>query len=337
MRYFSLVLLAFVLSCSSEVDLTTLEGRTMGTTYRVLVRSESAGFDAAKLHKMIDQELIYINKLMSTYDVNSEISRFNRSAQITPFNLSSETTEVLAFSLQLARQTQGAFDPTVSPLVNLWGFGPVRSDAKIPPADAISRVRAEIGFDALALDATDNTLRSQLPRQLDLSAVAKGYAVDRLAAILIEAGLSHFLVEVGGELVAKGTKFEDVPWRVAIESPDPVNRGIFKALSLRDKAVATSGDYRNFFESNGQRYSHTLDPRTGSPVDHTTVSVTVLADTAMVADGWATALNVLGLDEGLKLANERGLAALFISRTDTSERRQSYESDTMKAYLEEAR
>lgn len=337
MRYFSLVLLAFVLSCSSEVDLTTLEGRTMGTTYRVLVRSESAGFDAAKLHKMIDQELIYINKLMSTYDVNSEISRFNRSAQITPFKLSSETTEVLAFSLQLARQTQGAFDPTVSPLVNLWGFGPVRSDAKIPPADAISRVRAEIGFDALALDATDNTLRSQLPRQLDLSAVAKGYAVDRLAAILIEAGLSDFLVEVGGELVAKGTKFEDVPWRVAIESPDPVNRGIFKALSLRDKAVATSGDYRNFFESNGQRYSHTLDPRTGSPVDHTTVSVTVLADTAMVADGWATALNVLGLDEGLKLANERGLAALFISRTDTSERRQSYESDTMKAYLEEAR
>jgi len=337
MRYFSLVLLAFVLSCSSEVDLTTLEGRTMGTTYRVLVRSESAGFDAAKLHKMIDQELIYINKLMSTYDVNSEISSFNRSAQITPFKLSSETTEVLAFSLQLARQTQGAFDPTVSPLVNLWGFGPVRSDAKIPPADAISRVRAEIGFDALALDATDNTLRSQLPRQLDLSAVAKGYAVDRLAAILIEAGLSHFLVEVGGELVAKGTKFEDVPWRVAIESPDPVNRGIFKALSLRDKAVATSGDYRNFFESNGQRYSHTLDPRTGSPVDHTTVSVTVLADTAMVADGWATALNVLGLDEGLKLANERGLAALFISRTDTSERRQSYESDTMKAYLEEAR
>jgi len=337
MRYFSLVLLAFVLSCSSEVDLTTLEGRTMGTTYRVLVRSESAGFDAAKLHKMIDQELIYINKLMSTYDVNSEISRFNRSAQITPFKLSSETTEVLAFSLQLARQTQGAFDPTVSPLVNLWGFGPVRSDAKIPPADAISRVRAEIGFDALALDATDNTLRSQLPRQLDLSAVAKGYAVDRLAAILIDAGLSHFLVEVGGELVAKGTKFEDVPWRVAIESPDPVNRGIFKALSLRDKAVATSGDYRNFFESNGQRYSHTLDPRTGSPVDHTTVSVTVLADTAMVADGWATALNVLGLDEGLKLANERGLAALFISRTDTSERRQSYESDTMKAYLEEAR
>jgi thiamine biosynthesis lipoprotein len=337
MRYFSLVLLAFVLSCSNEVDLTTLEGRTMGTTYRVLVRSESAGFDAAKLHKMIDQELIYINKLMSTYDVNSEISRFNRSAQITPFKLSSETTEVLAFSLQLARQTQGAFDPTVSPLVNLWGFGPVRSDAKIPPADAISRVRAEIGFDALALDATDNTLRSQLPRQLDLSAVAKGYAVDRLAAILIEAGLSDFLVEVGGELVAKGTKFEDVPWRVAIESPDPVNRGIFKALSLRDKAVATSGDYRNFFESNGQRYSHTLDPRTGSPVDHTTVSVTVLADTAMVADGWATALNVLGLDEGLKLANERGLAALFISRTDTSERRQSYESDTMKAYLEEAR
>ena len=337
MRYFSLVLLAFVLSCSSEVDLTTLEGRTMGTTYRVLVRSESAGFDAAKLHKIIDQELIYINKLMSTYDVNSEISRFNRSAQITPFKLSSETTEVLAFSLQLARQTQGAFDPTVSPLVNLWGFGPVRSDAKIPPADAISRVRAEIGFDALVLDATDNTLRSQLPRQLDLSAVAKGYAVDRLAAILIEAGLSHFLVEVGGELVAKGTNFEDVPWRVAIESPDPVNRGIFKALSLRDKAVATSGDYRNFFESNGQRYSHTLDPRTGSPVDHTTVSVTVLADTAMVADGWATALNVLGLDEGLKLANERGLAALFISRTDTSERRQSYESDTMKAYLEEAR
>ena len=309
----------------------------MGTTYRVLVRSESAGFDAAKLHKIIDQELLYINNLMSTYDVNSEISRFNRSAQITPFKLSSETTEVLAFSLQLARQTQGAFDPTVSPLVNLWGFGPVRSDAKIPPADAISRVRAEIGFDALALDATDNTLRSQLPRQLDLSAVAKGYAVDRLAAILIEAGLSHFLVEVGGELVAKGTKFEDVPWRVAIESPDPVNRGIFKALSLRDKAVATSGDYRNFFESNGQRYSHTLDPRTGSPVDHTTVSVTVLADTAMVADGWATALNVLGLDEGLKLANERGLAALFISRTDTSERRQSYESDTMKAYLEEAR
>jgi len=309
----------------------------MGTTDRVLVRSESAGFDAAKLHKIIDQELLYINKLMSTYDVNSEISRFNRSAQITPFKLSSETTEVLAFSLQLARQTQGAFDPTVSPLVNLWGFGPVRSDAKIPPADAISRVRAEIGFDALALDATDNTLRSQLPRQLDLSAVAKGYAVDRLAAILIEAGLSHFLVEVGGELVAKGTKFEDVPWRVAIESPDPVNRGIFKTLSLRDKAVATSGDYRNFFESNGQRYSHTLDPRTGSPVDHTTVSVTVLADTAMVADGWATALNVLGLDEGLKLANERGLAALFISRTDTSERRQSYESDTMKAYLEEAR
>ena len=203
-------------------------------------------------------------------------------------------------------------------MVNLWGFGPAKSQNQIPEQDDIQAMMLQVGSDAINLRQSDKgfELRLTSQRYIDLSAIAKGDAVDVLGHLLQKQGIDNYLVEVGGEIIAHGIKPENKPWRIAIEAPNDDGRSVQIIIPLSSMGVATSGDYRNFFEQDGQRFSHTIDGRTGYPVKHNLASVSVLHESVAMADAWATALTVLGAEEGLKLAEEHSLAAYFIVRTD---------------------
>lgn len=331
MRYVFVLLIALTSGCRDESGPFELTGNTMGTTYRILIANPTSAANLSETHKEIDRKLININKLMSTYDPDSEISRFNQAAPGTPFSLHFDTANVLAFSLALAVKTGGGFDPTIGPLVELWGFGHTSAIAQPPVKDQIQTVRQRVGYESLQLDMSAPAVTTSTQRQLDFSATAKGFAVDALAVILEQRGHSNFLVEIGGELFSRGEKRPGQPWRVAIEMPSSAARAIYRAFPLIDSAIATSGDYRNYFESNGQRFSHTIDPRTGYPVTHATTSVTVVAPTTMVADGWATALNVLGPVAGMQLAADQNLAVVMLVIED--DELKALESQAFKDYL----
>jgi len=288
----------------------------MGTTWAVRVVTVDAWPRAERdrVAGEIQAVLDDVDSKMSHYDPSSELSRFNRGRTTRPFPVSAETFEVFRQARRLSEATAGALDVTVAPLVNAWGFGPVEPDRFPPDADRLSRALDHVGYAGIELDEAGSTLRKADPAiEVDLSAVAKGYGVDLVAAALRGEGLDRYLVEVGGEIVASGTNHLDGPWRIGIESP-VAGAGIQRVVPLRDRAMATSGDYRNRREVEGGWVSHTIDPRTGRPVEHRLASVSVIADRCVVADGLATALEVLGPDDGYALAVERGWAALFLIR-----------------------
>jgi thiamine biosynthesis lipoprotein len=254
---------------------------------------------------------------MSTYRDDSELSRFNRFAANEPFPVAPETLEVFRIAREVSDLSGGAFDVTVGPLVAAWGFGATDRVPAPPSAAEITALRARVGFDRIEIDPGAGTLtKTRADVESDLSAIAKGYAVDQVAAALRELGHGNFLVEVGGEVRAGGRRLDGALWRVAIEKPDSALRGIYEVVSLRDVALATSGDYRNYYEVGGRRISHTIDPRTARPIDHTLASVSVLHADAVHADALATALNVLGPEAGYALAEREGLAAYFLVRRD---------------------
>jgi thiamine biosynthesis lipoprotein len=294
-----------------------LSGRTMGTTYSVKYRP---GQDAPSLQTMqieADALLTGINQTLSTYDPESELSRFNRMRTTDWVPASASLLAVLKAAREIGVQSDGAFDITVGPLVNLWGFGPEFHPDRIPLKADIAAARARSGPDKLTLRDTQPAIRKHRPDVfLDLSGIAKGYGVDRVAELMATYGIEHYMIEIGGEVRVRGLKERDTPWRIAIEKPLPGERSVQTMLALSDIALATSGNYRNFFELDGRRYSHTIDPATGWPVDHPLVSVTVLADTSMRADAWATAFQVLGPERGMALAEQLGLPVLFIVERD---------------------
>ena len=290
-------------------------GPTMGTTYIVKVVPTDDYSDAlnTELAHRISDALENVNALMSTYQPDSELSRFNASRSLEPFSISKETAEVFACAQAVSRATNGALDVTIGPLVNAWGFGPeVRSGV---PGDAeIDALRKRVGYEKLVLDLDNNTIRKTIPDlYCDLSAVAKGYAVDRVAELLEAMGLDYF-VEVGGEVRARGVDDAGRPlWTAGIEQPIPDRRVVYRVVPMAEGALATSGGYRNFYEENGERISHTIDPRTGRPVRHPPGSVSVLDARCAVADAYATALVVLGPEAGYALAVELDLPALFLT------------------------
>ena len=293
-------------------------GETMGTTYSV-----QAVCAEPPAEQQIAAVLAEVDRRMSTYDAASELSRFNRAGVGQPFAVSAPLAKVVAAAMRLAEETKGAFDPTVAPLVALWGFGARASASAVPPTAAeISTVRAQVDYRQLVLRQQPPALVKRLPLTLDLSAVAKGYAVDRVAAMLAAAGCDSYLVEVGGELRAAGGGPGGRPWRIGVESPaggEPV-----AALALFEGAVATAGNYRQTRSLGGRRVSHVVDPRSGYPVAHRLASVTVVAPTALAADGYATALLVLGPDAGRQFAERAGVAALFLTEGAAGlERRQT--------------
>lgn len=300
------------------------EGVIMGTVYHVtwvpaaVTSSEGAADESEKrlateevrIGEGIYRELNQVDEAMSTYKADSELSRFNQAPINSWITVSEPLGAVLDMASRINQESGGAFDVTVGPLVNLWGFGPERKEDRVPTAEEIETVRALVGQSLLQKDETGRLLRSA-PIYIDLSAIAKGYAVDRVAAYLEGQGIARYLVEVGGEIRLKGPKSNGEPWRIAIESPEGL-RNIFSTLASNDLALATSGDYRNYFEKDGVRYSHTIDPRTGAPIRHGLASVSVLAESTALADGWATAMMVLGPEEGRALAERLNLAVYFI-------------------------
>ena len=290
-------------------------GQTMGSTYSVRIaggRLDEALASAAQ--EAVSSAFDEVVRRMSTYDANSELGRFNRHAATTPFALSGDTLAVLARGQEVAALSGGAFDFTVAPLVAAWGFGAgasARGDA--PSASAL---QVPIGWRQLALDRVAGNARKSAPGlQADLSGIAKGYAVDRAAQALQALGVERYMVEAGGEIRTRGLNSEGRPWQIAIERPDAWPQQAHRIVALQGRAMATSGDYRNYYELDGRRISHEIDPATRAPVAHRLASVTVVHDECMFADAMATALFVLGPERGLELAHERNLAALFIVRT----------------------
>lgn len=294
--------------------LLALQGRTMGTTYTVTLATPPRHLDFEALQRAIDAELALINSLMSTYDPDSELSRFNRFHATDWFPVADALALVADAAWQISVLSDGAFDATVGHLVNLWGFGAESGQRSFPSDAALAAAMALTGYEKLEVRCHPPALRKREPALvLDLSGIAKGYAVDRLAELLDQHGIGHYLVEIGGELRASG-RHPERPWRVAIERPDARTREVFRVVDLQDIGMATSGDYRNFFERDGVLYSHTINPRTGRPVDHSLASVSVLDASAMRADALATALLVLGPDAGLAFAEKHDIQALFIER-----------------------
>ncbi|MGE0744290.1 MAG: FAD:protein FMN transferase [Rhodospirillales bacterium] len=295
----------------------TLVGETMGTTWTVRVAAPP-DIDFVALRARIQHALDRVVAQMSTYRPDSDLSRFNAAPAGTWLALPEEFLAVLTAALALARETDGAFDPTVGPLVDLWGFGPAGRRTEPPPAAAIEAVAGPVGWARLEIDAARRRARQPGGVRLDLSAIAKGFGVDAVADCLRDAGLTCYLVEVGGELRGAGTKPDGKPWWVA---PDRPRADMPETIvALHGLAVATSGDYRRFFDSGGIRYAHTIDPRTGRPVSHGLVAVTVLHPSCMQADALATALTVLGPQAGYDFACARGIAALFVARDGGGDR-----------------
>ena len=310
------VLIALPFSTVSATEkIVAIEGRTMGTTYHIkwVANSDEAADQAVTLKSNADQLLRDINQAMSTYISDSELSLFNQSASGTKVQVSTALYNILSKAQQISRDSDGAYDITVGPLINLWGFGPDKRINKAPSDEKIAAIRSRVGYQHLAL-LGDETIVKHANLYLDLSSIAKGYAVDQLANLVGSAGYSAYLVEIGGELLTKGMKPDHQPWRIAIESPT-AGRTIQRIVRVDDIAVATSGDYRNYFEDDGIRYSHIIDTKTGRPITHNLASVTVLADNCALADALATAFLAMGVEKSYQYASDNGIDAFFISKS----------------------
>ncbi len=292
-----------------------VEGPTMGTRYRVTVPAAARVRDQDGLRADVRAVLEGVDGKMSTWRPDAELARFNATTSTAWFDVSDETRAVVELALEVARRSDGAFDPTVGPLVDLWGFGPAAPPGRRPTAAEVAARRLAVGFEHLERRAEPSQLRKRRPDvRLDLSGIAKGHALDRLAAPLDARGVTAYLLDIGGELRARGERAAGAPWRVGIERPVPGATDLVATLALGDEALATSGDYRQFFDVDGRRYCHLIDPRHGAPVDHDLAAVTVVAADGAEADAWATALMVLGPDVGEARARALGLAALFVVR-----------------------
>ncbi|MEO1529740.1 MAG: FAD:protein FMN transferase [Planctomycetota bacterium] len=336
----ALLFVAFLVSLSLDSlgnDVREFRGRTMGTTYMVKVAGAEELSDE-QLRIQIDLELRRVNDEMSTYLKASEITKFNESSSTEWFSVSADFARVVEYAQQVAEKTGGAFDVTVGPLVNAWSFGTTERTQTVPTTEEIDAIREIVGYQKLSVRLDPPALRKSVPElRIDLSSIAKGHGVDRVVRRLGELGAENVFVEVGGEVRTAGSKPDGV-WKVGIQQPDANSTVIMVAHEMvRDaaagNAMATSGDYRNAFIANGQKYSHTIDPRTGSPVTHSLASVTVVAPTCMEADAWATALNVIGTDEALLVAESEGLHTLLITRVDDA--MQAHATGTLTRYLQE--
>ncbi len=303
-------------ACTPEPEVWRFDGATMGTTWHVTLVDPPAGLARESAAAGIDAALERVNAQMSTYRADSEVSRFNRAAPGEWFAVSADTAEVVATALAVHERSAGAFDITVGPLVDLWGFGAgSKRRARVPAPDEVAAVAARVGSAALRVRAEPPALFKAADREIDLSAIAKGYGVDRAALWLEGNGVANYMVEVGGEVRTRGRNPQGRKWRIGIEAPELLQQGrAITAVALSGESVATSGDYRNYFEAGGRRYSHTIDPATARPVEHALASVTVVAADCKTADALATAIDVLGPDQGLAFAERENLPVYLLVR-----------------------
>ncbi len=295
-----------------------IDGKTMGTGYRVTLLALPEGESRSSMKQHIDVELDRVEQQMSTYRPRSELTRFNKSDSTDWFRVSLGTVIVANEARQIAIDSGGALDPTVGPLVRLWHFGAGADGAfAVPSDDAIAAAKAKTGYRKFEVYHKPTQMKkSDAALEIDLSAIAKGFGVDQVAEILDRRDVADYFIEIGGEIRTKGHAPGGRPWRIGIEQPLEGTRDVLCTLEAGTTAIATSGDYRNYHEHDGTRYGHTIDPRTGRPVTHALRSVTVADPLCLRADGWATALMVLGPEAGYTLAETRDIAALFVTRAD---------------------
>ena len=299
----------------TKVEIT---GSTMGgIPYKAVVVCDPDEDEATALKSAVVESLDRVNDLMSTYKPDSDVSRFNRSESTDWIEVDSETAAVVARAIEISKQTDGAFDITVGPAVNAWKFGPDKSEFKPPTEKQIARLLKIVGYQRLSVRTTPPGLKKSLPGiQIDLSAIAKGYAVDRVAGSIGDLGYDRYMVEVGGEVVTVGQRANGGPWIVGVEQPDQTTKRMaLQKVELADQAVATSGDYRNFHEYDGKRYSHTIDPKTCQPVDHNLSVASIIASDCMTADALATAAMVMDSRTAHQFAKDNDLALLTYERS----------------------
>jgi FAD:protein FMN transferase len=317
------IYLFFLLSHSqtdaSDDKIISLQGKTMGTTFSIRYRTE-AEIKPKEVQDKVDQLLKSINQVMSTYIPDSELSVFNQSHSTDWQNASTELVFVISTAQKISELTDGAFDVTVGPLVNLWNFGPEEKKG-IPTQGEIKKALESVGYQLLEYRESPPGIKKKNPDlYVDLSAIAKGYAVDRVAEILNDLEIKNFLVEIGGEIRTQGAKTENGFWKVAIEKPNPETQNSIKEiLKFNNQAIATSGNYRNFHLIDEKLFSHTINPKTGNPVEHKTVSVSVIGESCMECDAWATALSVLPAEKSITLAKSQNLKVLLIEKKGTAQ------------------
>ncbi len=314
-----LVFIAFSSGCgnnANSVPPMVVGGLTMGTNYTIKINEPDIQLSIEKINADVAELLADINNKMSTYIDDSELSLINKNNSQEWIPVSAELYQVLSDAISISKLTNGSFDITVGPLVNLWGFGPSRQPQQSPDAAAVSAALATTGFEHIKLRKSPAALKETIDDiYIDLSGIAKGYAVDRIAEYLAQQNIENYMVEIGGEIRASGVNEINFAWRIGIEKPLPGQRAVQRVIKLDNIAMATSGDYRNYFEQDGKRYSHTIDPDTGRPITHSLASVTVLHPSAAWADALATAFLVMGKEAADKLARQEKIPVLFIVRT----------------------
>ncbi len=320
---FSTIILALLFipaGCSEKsplADLKIITGKTMGTTFSIkIVDDKNLSIDYKSLESEINEFLIEINLQMSTYIEDSEISRFNNYDSTGWFKISYDLASLINTSLEVSRLSAGAFDITVGPLVNLWGFGPELKNSEVPGVKELLEAKSKTGYKFIAVNVDTPAVRKDKPEvYLDMSAIAKGFAVDKVVELLLSYNLKNCMVEIGGEVRTAGKNNQDEFWKIGIETPDS-HLNIQKVISISNYSVASSGDYNNYFEENGIRYSHTIDPRTGMPITHKLASVTVIHSDCALADAYATAINVMGPTAGYDFAVKEKLIIYMIVREE---------------------
>ena len=309
----SVTLLASLLLSGCGQQLEHLTGPTMGSTYSVKYVPGEASPPVLAVQSMVDAILAEIDQQLSTYRGDSLVSRFNQLPSGSCMDMPDTVLGLVKAGEQLSLESSGAFDLTIEPLINLWGFGPQSRAEQVPSAAQIAAARAQVGYQFLRING-QKLCKDQL-LMLDFNSIGAGYAVDRVSAMLEQQGIDSYLVEITGELKAKGRKPDGAAWHVAIEEPQDSQQVAARVLELDGLALSTSGDYRNFYEENGQRFSHTIDTRSGAPITHRLASVSVVDASALRADGLSTLLMVLGPEDGEAYAERAGIAALFLSRS----------------------
>lgn len=321
----------FVLAgCEKTPELTKIQGHAQGTTYNLtFVLPEGQNVAVADIEKAVTAEFARIDKALSNYRDDSAIEIFNAQQTTDVVQADAELIALIEEARKVHRASNGCYDLTIKPLFDLWGF---KKDVFTPPTDeALAETLANVGLDKLETIDTAH-LRKHIPQlRVDISSIGQGYSVGRVVKVLEQFGVNNYLVEIGGELQTKGKKPDGEPWRIAVEKPLPNERKLHKIASFdsgKPMALMTSGTYRHFFDSNGKRYSHILDARTGKPIEHNTVSVTLFHENPTIADAWSTALLCLGSSEGLRVANAQNLPVLFIDQQ--GDELIEHQSDAMK-------
>lgn len=312
-RSFLILSTAALAACNLEDEVLKFTGMTMGTQYNVVALKGGKAVDRAALAAAIDTALAQVNDEMSNWDATSEISRVN-AAGTEAVRLSPALADLMENANAVHAASDGRFDVTVGPLIDLWGFGAAGSTTRVPGEEAIAEARALTG-QSRVLTLENGTLRKSVAgAEIYLPAIGKGHGVDRVATAVRSFGIENFMVEIGGDLYTAGHNADGTPWHIGIESPVAGARSVYSVVDVSNLGMATSGDYRNYFEADGTRYSHIIDPTTGRPITHNTVSASVLTENAMLADAWSTAMLVLGRDRGLEIAEAQNLAVVFIDR-----------------------